>query len=76
MDFSKFSSTDIGVNASKLYEVISKYNNSTFVELGVRSGVSSEIFLIDSEKNNNKIYGVDVDWSLLSPYVNSHINYT
>lgn len=76
MDFSKFLSTDIGVNASKLYDVISKYNNSTFVELGVRSGVSSEIFLIDSEKNNNKIYGVDVDWSLLNPYVNSHINYT
>jgi hypothetical protein len=48
MDISKFLSTDIGINASKLYDVVSKYNNSTFVELGVRSGVSSEIFLFDS----------------------------
>jgi len=76
MDISKFLSTDIGINASKLYDVVSKYNNSTFVELGVRSGVSSEIFLFDSEKNNNKIYGVDVDWSMLNPLVDSHINYT
>lgn len=75
MNLERFYTTDIGINANPLYEVISKYNNTIFVDLGVRSGVSSEIMLIDSEKNNNKVYGVDVNWSMLNPSVGSHQNY-
>lgn len=76
MNLSKFYSTDIGVNANPLYEMVSKYSNTIFVDLGVRSGVSSEIMLLDSVKNNNQVYGVDVDWSMLNPSVGSHTNYT
>jgi hypothetical protein len=76
MDLNRFYSTDIGINANPLYEVVSKYKNRTFVDLGVRSGVSSEIMLIDSHENNNKVFGVDVNWSVLNPSVGSHPNYT
>lgn len=76
MNLNRFYSTDIGINANPLYEVVSKYKNTTFVDLGVRSGVSSEIMLIDSYDNNNKVVGVDVDWSMLNPSVGSHPNYT
>lgn len=76
MDLNRFYSTDIGVNVEHLYNIVSKHINTTFVDLGVRSGVSSEIFLIDSQKNNNKVFGVDVDWSMLNPIIESHPNYT
>lgn len=72
----KYYPTDIGINANHLYETISKYTNSTFVDLGVRTGISSEIMLLDSEKNNNKVFGVDVEWSGLNSFVNNHSNYT
>lgn len=32
--------------------------------------------LSDSVKNNNKVFGVDVDWSMLNSEVKSHPNYT
>ena len=32
--------------------------------------------LIDSHTNNNKVFGVDVDWSMLNQSVDSHPNYT
>jgi len=76
MNLNRFYSTDIGINADPLYNVVSKYKNTTFVDLGVRSGVSSEIMLLDSHINNNKVFGVDVDWSMLNPSVGSHPNYT
>lgn len=67
---------DLGVNKNVLYDVVSKYTNTIFVDLGVREGVSSKIMLIDSQKNNNKVFGVDVDWTMLNDSVNSHPNYT
>lgn len=76
IDLTKFHSTDIGVNADKLYSIVSKYENSTFVDLGVRGGVSSEIMLLQSVEKNNKVFGVDVDWSMLNSTVSSHPNYT
>ena len=76
IDFEKFYFTDIGNNAINLYNIASNYKNTIFVDLGVRIGVSSEIMLLDSDINNNKVFGVDVDWSLLDPLVNSHVNYT
>ena len=76
MILSKFYSTEIGINADPLYSVVSKYKDTTFVDLGVRSGVSSEIMLIGSHTNNNKVFGVDVDWSMLNQSVGSHPNYT
>jgi trans-aconitate methyltransferase len=76
MDLNRFYTTDIGINADPLYNVMSKYKDTIFVDLGVRSGVSSEIMLLDSHMNNNKVFGVDVDWSMLNPSVKSHPNYT
>ena len=67
---------DLGVNKNVLYEITSKYTDSIFVDLGVREGASSKIMLSDSIKNNNKVFGVDVDWSVLNSEVNSHPNYT
>lgn len=68
--------TDIGINATPLYDIISNYKNTIFVDLGVRSGVSSEIMLLDSNINNNKVFGVDVNYSMLNKSVESHQNYT
>jgi hypothetical protein len=76
MNLTRFYSTDIGLNADFLYNIVSKYSNTIFVDLGVRSGVSSEIMLLNSDINNNKVFGVDVDWSVLNSSVNSHSNYT
>jgi hypothetical protein len=76
IDLKRFYSTDIGINADQLHNIVSKHKNSIFVDLGVRSGVSSEIMLINSNENNNKVFGVDVDWSLLNPSVRDHENYT
>lgn len=66
--------TDLGNNVYKLYEKASQINNGIFVDLGVRTGVSSEIFLLTSPQNN-KTLGVDVDWSLINPEVISNPNY-
>jgi cephalosporin hydroxylase len=76
MDLNRFYSTDIGINATSLYEIVSKHKNTIFVDLGVRTGISSEIMLLDSHVNNNKVIGVDVDWSMLKPSVKSNPNYT
>ena len=76
MNLDRFFSTDLGVNSKELYDIVSKYNNSTFVDLGVRSGVSSEIMLLSSIENNNQVFGVDVDWSLFNKSLNQYPNYT
>jgi cephalosporin hydroxylase len=76
MDLSKFYNTDLGINSNMLHQTSSKYKNSIFVDLGVREGNSSEIMLINSDINNNKVYGVDVDWSLLKQELKVHSNYT
>jgi hypothetical protein len=75
MNINEYLSTDLGINAKELFDVSSKYDNSIFVDLGVRAGVSSEIMLIDSIKKNNKVYGVDVDFSMLKQELNYHPNY-
>jgi len=72
----EFYSTDIGENADYLYETCSKFSDSIFIDLGVRSGISSEILLLDSLDKNNQVYGVDVDWQHLSPSVNNHPRFT
>jgi hypothetical protein len=66
--------TDLGSNIYKLYEKASKINNGNFVDLGVRTGVSSEIFLLTSNQNNI-VNGVDVDWSLIKPNIITNPNY-
>ncbi len=68
--------TDLGINVEPLYDIISKQKNTILVDLGVRSGVSSEIMLIDSEENNNVVFGVDVTFDQLHPVVNHHSLYT
>lgn len=68
-------STDLGINVHKLYEKASQVKNGNFVDLGVRSGVSSEIFLLTSDQNN-KILGIDVDWNFINPSILINSNYT
>jgi hypothetical protein len=75
-DLGKYFRSDLGINSEKLLDEVSKHSNKIFVDLGVRSGISSEIMLLDSVQNNNKVFGVDVDWSHLDHWVNSHENYT
>lgn len=56
-------SSDLGSNANVLHEYISTKKDSVFVDLGVRDGYSSAILAMNSKKNNNKVYGVDVNFS-------------
>lgn len=74
-DLKKYINTDLGQNAQHLYDITKKYTDTIFVDLGVRYGISSEIMLIDSDKNNNSVVGIDVDFSLLSNDIESHNNY-
>jgi hypothetical protein len=67
--------TDLGPNIYPLFDCVSQFNNSTFVDLGVREGVSSGIMLMNSDVNNNKVFGVDVDKSPLNSYVLNHPQY-
>ena len=76
INLDRFRSTDIGENATHLYETTAKYQNSIFIDLGVRSGVSSEIMLTDALKNNNRVFGIDVDWSMLNSSVSSNPNFS
>lgn len=76
INLEKFYTTDIGVNALPLYETVSKYQDAILVDLGVRTGTSSEIMLINSERDNNKVFGVDVDWNSVNSTVDNHPNYT
>ena len=76
MNLTEFYTRDLGTNVDYLYNIASKYKNTIFVDLGVCFGVSSEIMLLDSQTNNNKVFGVDVDFSWLNPSVNNHPNYT
>ena len=56
-------SSDLGSNANVLCEFIGKKKDSTFVDLGVRDGFSSALLSLNFKKNNNKIYGVDVNFN-------------
>lgn len=56
-------SSDLGSNANILHEYISTKKDSVFVDLGVRDGYSSAILAMNSKKNNNKVYGVDVNFN-------------
>jgi len=56
-------SSDLGTNANILHEHISGKKDSVFVDLGVRDGFSSAVLAMNSKKNNNKVYGVDVNFS-------------
>lgn len=72
----KFYNTDLGINSKHLYDIVNLQKNSIFVDLGVRVGVSSEIMLSNSEKNNNRVYGIDVDFSLIDKNILNNKNYT
>jgi len=78
MDHSKLEflqNSDLGPNVYRLFEKAAKVENGLFVDLGVREGVSSEIFLLTSNQGN-KVLGVDVDWGFVNPNVVAHPNYT
>lgn len=68
-------SSDLGKNAHVLHEFIKEKTNSTFVDIGVRDGYSSAIFALDSKKNNNVVYGVDVNFNNLRVDLIKNQNY-
>lgn len=76
MNLEKYLGTDLGINSVVMYNTISNKKNSTFIDLGVRTGISSEIMLINSDIKKNKVVGIDVDFSKLNFEVSSHKNYT
>lgn len=54
---------DLGVNILEFENLVSSFSNSIFVDLGVRSGVSSLMMLNYAVERNNEVYGIDVDFS-------------
>jgi hypothetical protein len=70
----ELANTDLGPNVYKLYEKASQVYNGNFVDLGVRMGASSEIFLLTAPQNNITM-GVDVDWGLIKPGITTNTNY-
>lgn len=53
--------SDLGINAEELYKRTQVIKNGVLVDLGVRVGDSSSIMLFDSTKNNNIVFGIDVN---------------
>jgi len=70
------SSGDLGTNAFVLEQYVKEKENSIFVDIGVRFGCSSAIMSIDSVRKNNKIYGIDVDYSTFNENCILGENYT
>lgn len=70
----ELANTDLGPNIYKLYEKASQVYNGNFVDLGVRMGASSEVFLLTAPQNNITM-GVDVDWGLIKPGITTNPNY-
>ena len=67
---------DLGNGVYHLYECVrSMGNDNIFVDCGVAEGYSSTVFLMDSEKHNNKVYGIDVGFRALWDSVSNHPNY-
>lgn len=75
MDYSWYKNTDLGENSVRLHELSQTYKNSIFVDLGVREGASSGILCDQSKELNNKIYGIDMDFSLLKTDLVKNQNY-
>lgn len=55
-------SSDLGSNAQVLSNFVEGKTNSVFLDLGVRDGYSSAILALNSKNNDNKVYGVDVNF--------------
>jgi predicted O-methyltransferase YrrM len=75
----ELASCDLGNNnILRMYNVVEKAGeNKKFVDLGVRQGVSSSIFLYNAEEKNNTVYGADLDFNFLnSKLKNSKKYYT
>ena len=56
-------SSDLGSNAQVLSNFVEGKTNSVFLDLGVRDGYSSAILALNSKNNDNKVYGVDVNFN-------------
>lgn len=76
INLQKYKTTELGENSKYLYKEVLKHKNAIFVDLGVNKGISSEIMLINSDENKNKVFGVDVDFSCLYSEINNNKNYT
>lgn len=67
--------SDLGSNIYELVKKTSLIKNGILIDLGVRTGVSSEIMLLNSKILNNKVYGVDVDFGQTNKNVLNDENY-
>jgi predicted O-methyltransferase YrrM len=63
---------DLGVSGYPLHEAVSKYRNSTIVELGTYTGESTQVFLLDAEQSNNVVNTVDVSFHYLPSHVRNN----
>lgn len=65
---------DLGENAKVLADLVSKFSNSRFMDLGVRYGHSSIIMSIDSKKNNNQVCGCDISFDYFNSWGSNYVN--
>jgi hypothetical protein len=66
---------DLGPSRPYIYEIVKNLTNSKIVELGAGYGESSQIFLLNSDTNNNKLYSIDVSFSLLPQHIQQYNNF-
>jgi hypothetical protein len=66
---------DLGPSRPYIYNTTKTLSNSNIVELGAGYGESTQIFLVDSENNNNILYSIDVNFNLMPPHIKNHINF-
>lgn len=65
---------DLGENVKVLADIVSKFSNSRFMDLGVRYGHSSIIMSIDSKKNNNQVCGCDISFDYFNSWGSNYVN--
>ena len=66
---------DLGPSRPYVYEIVKSLTNSKIVELGAGYGESSQIFLLNSDANNNQLYSIDVDFSLFPQHIQQYKNF-
>lgn len=76
MNHEEYLKSDLGENYLHIKNICEQFSNSTFVDLGVREGISSSLLLKNAKEKNNKVFGIDVDFTPLMNDVSIHPQYT
>jgi SAM-dependent methyltransferase len=61
---------DLGSNAWVLAELVGKYKNARFMDLGVRLGASSAVMSIDAAERGNQVCGCDLNFDGFQKSIN------